>query len=163
MAKFVVLFLTFVVFLSCTPSPRFTSTPESTPSPRPANRAPSTSADREAPPKLSTNFRIGQMFVGIASYYGTKYHGRLTANGEVYDMYGITAAHKTLPFNTVVRVKNLKNNRELLVRINDRGPFIKGRILDLSYGAARKLDMITDGTGRVSIEIVELGDNLYAR
>jgi rare lipoprotein A len=103
------------------------------------------------------------MFVGIASYYGTKYHGRLTANGEVYDMYGISAAHKTLPFNTVVRVKNLKNNRELLVRINDRGPFIKGRILDLSYGAARKLDMITDGTGRVSIEIVELGDNLYVR
>lgn len=163
MAKYVVLFLTFIVFLSCTPSPRFTSTPEKAPPPRSSNKSPSNSTDRAAPPELSTNFRIGQMFVGIASYYGTKYHGRLTANGEVYDMYGITAAHKTLPFNTIVRVKNLKNNRELLVRINDRGPFIKGRILDLSYGAAKKLDMIIDGTGRVSIEIVELGDNLYAR
>lgn len=163
MAKYVVLLLTFIVFISCTPSPRFTSTPENTPPPRTAKRTPPTSTDRAAPPELSTNLRIGQMFVGIASYYGTKYHGRLTANGEVYDMYGISAAHKTLPFNTKVRVKNLKNNREILVRINDRGPFIKGRILDLSYGAARKLDMVTDGTSRVSIEIVELGDNVYVR
>lgn len=159
MAKYVILIITLVTFFSCTPSPRFTSTPEKS---SPVRTAPTT-PDRVESPDAQMDFRVGQMFVGIASYYGSKYHGRLTANGEVYDMYGISAAHKTLPFNTMVRVTNLQNKRKLLVRINDRGPFIKGRILDLSYGAAKKLDLITDGTGRVSIEIVEIGDNVYVR
>lgn len=146
---------------SCTPSPRFTSTPvEEIP---PVKKTKSTSIKEEAPPALNTTFRMGQMFVGIASYYGPKFHGKTTANGEVFDMYGITAAHKTLPFNTMVRVTNLSNNKSLLVRINDRGPFIPGRMLDLSYGAAKKLGLILDGTGRVRVEIVELGDDLYAR
>ena len=92
---------------------------------------------------------------GIASWYGKKFHGRKTSNGETYDMYGISAAHKTLPFNTVVRVNNLDNGKTIDVRINDRGPFIRGRIIDLSYGAARKVGLVGPGTARV--EIVALG------
>jgi rare lipoprotein A len=94
---------------------------------------------------------------GIASWYGKKFHGRQTANGERYDMHGISAAHRTLPFGTVVLVRNMNNGKELKVRINDRGPFIKGRIIDLSYGAARKLDMIRDGIVPVRIRVVKQG------
>lgn len=92
---------------------------------------------------------------GIASWYGEKFHGRKTSNGETYDMYGISAAHKTLPLGTYVWVRNLKNNRELKVRINDRGPFVKDRIIDLSYGAAKKLGIVESGTAPV--EIMALG------
>ena len=92
---------------------------------------------------------------GIASWYGKKFHGRKTSNGETYDMYGISAAHKTLPLGTHVWVRNLKNNKELKVRINDRGPFVKDRIIDLSYGAALKLGIVESGTAPV--ELVALG------
>ena len=92
---------------------------------------------------------------GIASWYGKKFHGRKTSNGETYDMYGVSAAHKTLPFNTVVRVHNLDNGKRIDVRINDRGPFIRGRIIDLSYGAAKKVGLVGPGTARV--KIVALG------
>ncbi len=91
---------------------------------------------------------------GTASWYGRKFHGRKTSNGETYNMYGISAAHKTLPFGTVVRVTNLRNGRQLDVRINDRGPFAKGRIIDLSYGAAQKLGVV--GPGTAPVEIVAL-------
>jgi hypothetical protein len=77
---------------------------------------------------------------GIASWYGKDFHGKKTSNGEIYDMYAMTAAHKTLPLGTYVRVHNLENNRKLEVRINDRGPFVRGRIIDLSYTAAKNLD-----------------------
>ena len=89
---------------------------------------------------------------GIASWYGDKFHGRLTSNGEVYDMYAMTAAHKTLPMGVFVRVENLANGRTEVVRINDRGPFVAGRIIDLSYTAARKLGVVGRGTAPVSIE-----------
>jgi rare lipoprotein A len=92
---------------------------------------------------------------GKASWYGRKFHGRKTANGETYNMYAMTAAHKTLPLGTYVRVHNLKNNRKIDVRINDRGPFIRGRIIDLSYTAAKKLGIVVSGTAPV--EIVALG------
>lgn len=88
---------------------------------------------------------------GTASWYGKKFHGRKTSNGETYDMYGISAAHKTLPFDTMVRVHNRRNGRKLDVRINDRGPFVKGRIIDLSYGAAQKLGLVGPGTAPVDI------------
>jgi len=91
---------------------------------------------------------------GTASWYGKKFHGRKTSNGETYDMYGISAAHKTLPFGTMVRVHNLRNGREMDVRINDRGPFVKGRIIDLSYGAANRLGVV--GPGTAPVEIVAL-------
>jgi rare lipoprotein A len=92
---------------------------------------------------------------GVASWYGRKFHGRRTSNGETYDMYAMTAAHKTLPFGTHVRVHNLSNDREAVVRINDRGPFVRGRIIDLSYTAAKKIGMVGPGTAKV--EIVALG------
>jgi rare lipoprotein A len=92
---------------------------------------------------------------GTASWYGKKFHGRKTANGEIYNMYAMTAAHKTLPFGTYITVRHLKNNRKIDVRINDRGPFARGRILDLSYTAAKKLGIVGPGTARV--EIVALG------
>ena len=104
-----------------------------------------------------------KVYKGLSSYYGKKFHGKLTANGEVYDMYGLTAAHKTMPLNTICRVTNLENDKSLILRINDRGPYIKGRILDCSYGAAKKLDFINQGTTMVKIEVIEWGDNKYMK
>ena len=91
---------------------------------------------------------------GIASWYGPGFHGNLTANGEVYDMNGISAAHKTLPFGTIVRVVDLETGRSIVVRINDRGPFVEGRIIDLSKGAAEKLGMVERGIIQVGLRIV---------
>jgi rare lipoprotein A len=91
---------------------------------------------------------------GLASWYGHPYHGRRTANGEIYDMYKISAAHRTLPFNTRVQVRNLENGREVEVRINDRGPFVEGRIIDLSYAAAQAIHMA--GIARVRLEVLGL-------
>jgi rare lipoprotein A len=88
---------------------------------------------------------------GIASWYGGEFHGRKTANGEVYDMHKKTAAHKTLPFGTQVKVVNLSNGKEVIVRINDRGPFVKKRIIDLSFAAAQDISLIDPGTSRVRL------------
>jgi len=96
----------------------------------------------------------GLVETGIASWYGPGFHGQTTSNREIYDMYDLTAAHRALPFQTHVMVTNLDNNRSVMVRINDRGPFVKDRIIDLSYAAARMLDMIEPGTARVRIEVV---------
>jgi len=92
---------------------------------------------------------------GLASWYGKKFHGRKTSNGEIYDMYKVSAAHKTLPMHTWVRVHNLDNGKKLDVRINDRGPFVRGRIIDLSYKAAKILGVAAPGTAKV--KIVALG------
>lgn len=102
--------------------------------------------------------RIGQSESGIASWYGHPYHGRRAANGEIYDMEKLTAAHRTLPFNTWVRVLNLRNNKAVEVRITDRGPFIEGRIIDLSRAAARQIEMIGPGIGPVRLTVVAVGD-----
>jgi rare lipoprotein A len=91
---------------------------------------------------------------GVASWYGKKFHGRLTSNQEPYDMHALTAAHKTLPLPTYVRVRNLRNDRSVVVRVNDRGPFVDNRIIDLSYAAARRLDMIDDGTTLVEVTAI---------
>lgn len=96
--------------------------------------------------------------VGTASWYGSDFHGRTTSNGETYDMYAHTAAHKTLPFNTVVRVTHLATGAATEVRINDRGPFVGDRIIDLSLAAARDLDMVRTGTAEVRIEVIRSGD-----
>ena len=93
--------------------------------------------------------------VGIASYYGKKYHGRKTASGETYNMNALTAAHRTMPFGTQVKVTNLANDRSVVVRINDRGPFIKGRVVDVSLEAARRLQIVGAGTARVLLEPVK--------
>ncbi len=92
---------------------------------------------------------------GVASWYGPNFHGKLTANGETYDMDGMTAAHRTLPFNSEVVVENLDNGRTTRVRINDRGPFAKDRIIDLSRAAATEIDMVGPGTARVRLYLVK--------
>ena len=97
----------------------------------------------------------GYSEVGIGSWYGKKFHGRKTANGETYNMYAMTAAHKTLPIPSYVRVTNLDNNRSAIVRINDRGPFHGGRIIDLSYAAAKKLGYAGAGTTQVKVEVIK--------
>ena len=95
---------------------------------------------------------------GIASWYGKKFHGHLTSNGEIYDMYAMSAAHKNLPLPTYLKVTNLANNKSVIVRVNDRGPFHQSRIVDLSYSAAYKLDMLKSGTAKVKITaITEFG------
>ncbi len=91
---------------------------------------------------------------GVASWYGTKFHGNRTSNGETYDMYQMTAAHKTLPLPTFVRVRNLHNNKTVVVRVNDRGPFVHNRVIDLSYVAALKLDMVRSGTSLVEVTAI---------
>ena len=138
-----------IIFTDCTNSPRYGNS--------------SGTGKKSKTRNLNTAKHIPKVITGVSSYYGTDFHGKLTANGEVYDMYGLTAAHKTLPLNTTVRVTNLANNKSLILRINDRGPYIKGRILDCSYGAAKKLDFLLQGTTKVRIEIIEVGDNKYKK
>lgn len=95
---------------------------------------------------------------GIASWYGRKFHGRRTSSGEKYDMYTMSAAHKTLPLPSYVRVSNLTNGRSVVVRVNDRGPFVSNRIIDLSYAAAEKLDMTRNGTALVEVIAIQPGE-----
>jgi rare lipoprotein A (peptidoglycan hydrolase) len=97
---------------------------------------------------------------GIASWYGPKFDGKLTANGEIFDQYAVTAAHKTLPIPSLVKVTNLENNRNIVLRINDRGPFVGNRIIDLSYKSAQLLGIIEKGTGKVRVEIIDYGEHL---
>jgi rare lipoprotein A len=131
-----------LIFYGCTASPRFGIRERS-----PAG--PDLSEYRGRTPVLTVE--------GIASYYAHDFHGRQTANGEVYDMYALTAAHKSFPFDTVLRVQNLSNDKSVVVRINDRGPFVEGRIIDLSLAAARTIDMIQSGTTQVRIEVLQWG------
>ncbi len=97
---------------------------------------------------------VGFKQEGQASWYGKKFHGHLTSNGEIYDMYSMTAAHKELPLPSYVKVTNKDNGKETIVRVNDRGPFHEGRIIDLSYAAALKLDVVRTGTANVAIEVI---------
>ena len=97
---------------------------------------------------------IDDKFEGIASWYGPKFHAKKTSNGEIYNMYAMTAAHKTLPMNTIVKVYNKENGKSIVVRINDRGPFVAGRIIDLSNVAAHKIDMVKKGTAQVEITVL---------
>jgi rare lipoprotein A len=92
---------------------------------------------------------------GVASWYGYPHHGRITASGQPFNMYDLTAAHRTLPLGTRVRVTNLLNGRAVTVTVTDRGPFVKNRILDLSYAAARAIDMVGPGTAPVQLEIID--------
>ena len=98
--------------------------------------------------------KVDDKFNGIASWYGPNFHAKKTSNGEVYDMYAMTAAHKTLPMNTMVKVDNLENGKSIVVRINDRGPFVSGRIIDLSNKAAHKVDMVKKGTAKIRLTVL---------
>lgn len=126
------------------PTPRFSP-------PRAANQKPYTIHGRTYHPLASNQ---GFIQHGEASWYGRKFHGRPTASGEIYDMYAMTAAHKRLPLPSYVTVRNLDNERQIIVRVNDRGPFHGNRIIDLSYAAAYKLDILQQGTGNVEIRAI---------
>lgn len=104
--------------------------------------------------------RIGETQTGIASWYGVPYNGRRSANGEIYDMEKLTAAHRTFPFDTWVEVTNLSNDRRVDVRITDRGPFVDGRIIDLSLAAAREIDLVAPGIVRVRIKVIKKPDHI---
>lgn len=110
---------------------------------------------KEPEPSVQRDTLVFQ--TGVASWYGTKFHGRRTANGEIYDMYKLTAAHQTLPFHTFVEVTNTDNNNRVVVRINDRGPFVKNRIIDLSRKAAARIGIVDNGTAPVILRIVKPG------
>jgi rare lipoprotein A len=96
----------------------------------------------------------GYVQYGEASYYGEEFHGKKTASGEIFNKWDYTCAHKKLPFNTKVKVTNLKNQKSVIVRVNDRGPFVKGRIVDLSFAAAKKIGMVKQGVVKVKIEVI---------
>ena len=143
-----------MLFLACSASPRYYSGDSSVPLVTKKNT-------KKKKNKKSSFNKSKKVFRGISSYYGPNFHGKLTANGEIFDMYGVTAAHKELPFNTTVRVINENNGKSILIRINDRGPYVNNRILDCSFGAAKKLGFVGEGTAPVKIEVIEWGDGLY--
>ncbi len=152
--------LTFLI-LSCTPSPRYKSGNSSLPHVKSKKNNKVKYIPVTKAPTLAEFDTSKKVYKGKSSYYGKDFHGKLTANGEIFDMYGITAAHRTMPLNTVARVTNLENDKSIILRINDRGPYVEGRILDCSYGAAKKLDFINSGTAEVKIQVIEWGDNKY--
>jgi len=137
--KYILIILLPILFLNfCAPSSRFASKKTS---------------------RKTTNVRDGETIIGYASYYADKFHGRQTANGEIFNMHDYTAAHRNLPFDTVLLVTNLENGKKVKVRINDRGPYVKGRILDLSLQAAKDIGLIKTGVTKVQIKILKLGSN----
>jgi rare lipoprotein A len=123
------------------------------PAPAPTGHA-STSTARARQANEPTAVHPGYTEQGLASWYGIPYHGRRAADGEIYDMETLVAAHRTMPFNTWVKVTNVANNKAVDVRVIDRGPFVNGRIIDLSKAAARKIDLLGPGTGRVRLEVI---------
>jgi rare lipoprotein A len=128
------------------------------PASSPSSAAPAPPATQAAPAPVTPAAELQAMAyreTGIASWYGREFHGRKTASGETFDMHALSAAHRTLPFGTVIRVTNLDNFKSIKVRVNDRGPFSGNRILELSYGAARELGFAAQGTAPVRIETME--------
>lgn len=157
---FVFLILVTIIFSGCTSSPRFTSTQKTDA----GNNNSNTSVRYKNPPEIildetiiNENFTPLETVTGTASFYSDEFNGKITYNGEVYDMYGLTAAHPTYPMETMIRVTNLLNNKSVILRINDRMPYYPDRIIDLSLGAADVLDMIETGLTEVMIEVIEWG------
>ena len=148
---------------ACVSKPRYRTSPTSSrptaPRQKNGNHPPAESpaAEKDDSPASQVD-RSGAFQIGKASYYGHKFNGRPTASGEIFDMNGISAAHRELPLGTYIRVTHMGNGRSLVLKVNDRGPFIDGRILDLSLGAAKRLDMIEEGVAEVKIEIVKAID-----
>jgi rare lipoprotein A len=148
--RFIFIFAVFAFFICACASSRSTAPPP--PPSKPGHPKPYKVLGKWYQPlPHSEGFRQS----GLASWYGRDFHGKKTSNGEIYNMYAMTAAHKTLPLGTYVRVHNLENNRSVVVRINDRGPFVRGRVIDLSYTAAKDIGIVGPGTARV--EVVALG------
>ena len=159
----------FALFLvKCTPYPIYTSPEKSsstgqisifTKRDRVVIPKPAPLPTKTAHPVNVNNIDTSRAYqIGIASYYGKKFHGRKTANGEIFNMYKLTAAHRVLPLGTYVRVTHLENGKWVEVKVNDRGPFIEGRILDLSFAAALEIEMVNAGKARIMIEILDEND-----
>ena len=141
----------------CASSPRYRARPVHRPVEKPGEEKPKpqTGTSKQGSASLPGISTKGAYQVGYASYYAHDFNGKPTASGEIFDMNGLTAAHRELPLGTIIRVTNLNNGRSVIVKVNDRGPFVEGRILDLSLGAARRLDMVKDGVVKVKIEILK--------
>ncbi len=142
--KLLLITLIFLLLEDCTPNPQFRS-----------DKAVKSQKKINKYNKKSTGFEKVQY--GISSYYGPKFHGKLTANGEIFDMYKVSAAHRYLAIGTLIKVTNLDNNKTLNMRINDRGPYVNNRILDCSYAAALKLGFVEEGTANIKLEVLEMG------
>jgi rare lipoprotein A len=142
-----------LVCWGCSPAPRYTvqgterNKADAVKSPETPVSASTNETGSDKPP-------VGTKVRGVASYYADQYHGRKTANGETFDMHGLTAAHQRYPFDTWLEVRNISNDKTVIVRVNDRGPFVDGRIIDLSYGAAKELGMIVKGVQEVEITVI---------
>ena len=147
--------LILLLVFACTYSPRYNSSSSS----NTKNKKHSNNKKIDFS-KYKVDFKK-KRYIGISSWYGPNFDGKLTANGETFDQWGLTAAHKTLPLNTIVRVTNLDNNKTLILRINDRGPYVGDRVLDCSLGAAKKLGFKGQGTANVQVDVIEFGDNKY--
>lgn len=160
LARFLIeLAVAMLIVSGCAHRTQITQAPASAPSPSSTSRGlrnPPASTPSGAPPPAERMPPIAGVYVeeGVASWYGDPFNGRHAANGEIYDMYQFTAAHRTLPFNSIVRVTNLTTGKQTQVRINDRGPFVANRIIDLSLSAARAIDMLGPGTAQVRLEVM---------
>jgi rare lipoprotein A len=143
--------------IGCTSTPRFAERGGHSQEPSPTKEHESISSPQ---PERSPSDKPLLTLEGIASYYADDFHGKLTSNGETFDMNSLTAAHRTFPFGTKIRVTNLENAKTVIVRVNDRGPFKEGRMIDLSRGAAISIDLIRTGTARVRLEVLEWGKGI---
>ncbi|MDP8207209.1 MAG: septal ring lytic transglycosylase RlpA family protein [Candidatus Electryonea clarkiae] len=158
-----IIVVSFAIGAGCTPMPIYTSKNRKPPKSVPAVKKTTkkTEKDQKKPIKESNHksFKKGQVLKGITSYYGPGFHGKLTANGEIYNQNALTCAHKSLPFGTILKVTLLETGKSVKVRVNDRGPYVGDRVIDLSVEAARRIGLIKKGTGEVSAIILKLGDN----
>lgn len=149
-------FVLCLLVVGCSSTPRFTEREKRA---REGNNQPKEVARErdEQPPKPSAG-KILLTLEGIVSYYAHDFQGKLTSNGETFNMNDLTAAHRTFPFGTRVKVTNLDNKKSVIIRVNDRGPFVEGRIMDLSMGAAKEIDLIKSGTVHARLEVIQWGD-----
>jgi len=143
--------------IGCTSTPRFAEK-EGRDHEGSAPHREETPAKEDQPIRANTTGKILLTLEGVVSYYAHDFQGKETSNGETFNMNDLTAAHRTFPFGTKVRVTNLENNKSVVVRVNDRGPFVEGRIMDLSMGAAKEIGLIKTGTTRARLEVLQWGD-----
>lgn len=143
-----------ILFSACSSSTRFTGNDHLLP-----RRETKKETDKPSGNKREFNdTSVLRTVTGVASYYGPKFNGNPTSSGEIFNMNDLTAAHRVFPFNTILRVTNLDNSKSVIVRINDRGPFNESRIIDLSLGAAKIIDMVGAGTAKVKLEVLKWGE-----
>ena len=158
----IIISIIFLFLLSCTPAPRYHYRDEPKRSSQSRTGTKNSSQNKTTPKPASEtllSINTGDSAILTSSYYAGKFHGRKTSNGETFNMYGYSAAHKEIPFGTVLKVTYLKTGKSVLVTVNDRGPFIEGRDLDLSYMAAKKIGLVREGVGKVKIRVVKWGNN----